>query len=271
MQLHFKIKQQTLMCYGCESPVAGSIGYLTCNFEFLDSDWDAVTTTYAVFTLPDSDPVMRYVVPFTDGKITEKDKVSLCEGLWDVNVIGTNSDGLRIPTDAAKVLVSPSFTLPLFPSVPQDVGETRLAVSTEASAAAKKAEEAAKAALEAASKAGQNAPTIGENGNWWIGDVDTGVPASGCGCSEDDIATEEEVDSMLGEVFDPVVEPDPEPEPEPDPEPEQPSTGDEVATDEEVDDMLDDIFGDESLNGGIDEDDVATDEEVNSMLNGIFG
>lgn len=112
MQLHFKIKQQTLMCYGCESPVAGSVGYLTCDFEFLDSDWDAVTTTYAVFTLPDAEPVMRYVVPFTDGKITEKDKVSLCEGLWDVNVIGTNSDGLRIPTDAAKVLVSPSFTLP---------------------------------------------------------------------------------------------------------------------------------------------------------------
>jgi len=88
LQLHFKIKQQTLMCYGCESPVAGSVGYLTCDFEFLDSDWDAVTTTYAVFTLPEADPVMRYVVPFTDGKITEKDKVSLCEGLWDVNVIG---------------------------------------------------------------------------------------------------------------------------------------------------------------------------------------
>jgi len=264
MQLHFKIKQQTLMCYGCESPVAGSVGYLTCSFEFLDSDWDAVTTTYAVFTLPDSDPVMRYVVPFTDGAITEKDKVSLCEGLWDVNVIGTNSDGLRIPTDAAKVLVAPSFTLPLFPSVPQDVGETILAMSSEANATAKKAEEAAKAALEAASKAGNNAPHIGENGNWWIGDTDTGVPASGCGCSDDDIATDEDVDSMLGEVFDPV-----EPEPEPDPEPEQPDTEDEVATDDEVDDMLDDIFGDKPSDV-IGEEDIATDEEVNSMLNGIF-
>ena len=265
MQLHFKIKQQTLMCYGWESPVAGRVGYLTCDFEFLDSDWDAVTTTYAVFTLPDAEPVMRYVVPFTDGKITEKDKVSLCEGLWDVNVIGTNSDGLRIPTDAAKVLVSPSFTLPLFPSVPQDVGETILSMSSEANATAKKAEEAAKAALEAAKQAGQNAPHIGENGNWWIGETDTGVPASGCGCSDDDIATDEDVDSMLGEIFTPT-----EPEPDPDPEPEQPGTDDEVATDDEVDNMLDEVFGEDSSDAVIDEDDIASDEEVNTMLNDIF-
>ena len=267
MQLHFKIKQQTLICYGCESPVAGSIGYLTCKFEFLDSEWDAVTTTYAVFTLPESEPVQRYVVPFLNGEITEKDKISLSEGLWDVNVIGTNSDGLRIPTDAAKILVSPSFTLPLFPSVPQDVGEKILTVSTEANALAKKAEEAAAAALKAASEASQNAPHIGENGNWWIGETDTGVPASGCGCNEDQIATDEDVDSMLGDIFDPS----PEPEPDPEPEPEQPSTEDEVATDEEVDNMLDDVFGDESSSGGVDEDDVATDEEVDSMLNDIFG
>lgn len=28
-------------------------------------------------------------------------------------------------------------------------------------------------------------PYIGENGNWWIGDTDTGVPASGGGAASD--------------------------------------------------------------------------------------
>lgn len=251
MQLHFKIKQQTLMCYGCESPVAGSVDYLTCNFEFLDSDWDAVTTTYAVFTLPETDPVMRYVATIKNNQITHEDHVSLCDGTWEVNVVGVNDRGLRITTDSAKILVSPSFTLPLFPSVPQDVGE-QLLLRTE------KAETAASDALAAAQKAMSLAPYIGENGNWWVAGEDTGVSATGGGVGNDSIATDEDVDSMLGDVFNEETS---------EPDNDDPVIGDEdIATDEEINDMLEDVFGESS-----ESDEVASDEEVDSMLNDIFG
>ena len=39
-------------------------------------------------------------------------------------------------------------------------------------------------------------PTIGENGNWWIGCNDTGVPASGGGVAIETI-TNEELEEML--------------------------------------------------------------------------
>lgn len=263
MQLHFKIRQQTLICYGCESVVSGSLDYLTCEFQFLDSDWDAVTTKYAVFTLPESTPLMRYVVPFQNDQITQEDHISLSDGTWEVNVVGVNDNGLRITTDSAKILVSPSFTLPLFPTVPQDVGE-QLLIRT------KKAEAAANDALTTAQKAMNLAPYIGENGNWWVAGEDTGVSATGSGVGNDSIASDEDVDSMLGDIFNsPTPDPDPDPSPDDDPEIDD---GD-VATDEDVDDMLDDVFGETSGSGDttIESGDVASDDEVDSMLDDIFG
>ena len=71
MKIHFKVREQTLWAYGCESPVGGSIAYISCELEFLTKDWDNAPGRYAVFTLKDTDPAVSYTAVIVDGKIDE--------------------------------------------------------------------------------------------------------------------------------------------------------------------------------------------------------
>ena len=132
MQLHFRVREATLFCYGCEAPVGDSSQYMTFDFKFLTSDWDSATAKYAVFTLKDSDPEERYVVIINDNAITEDEHVSLSNGTWQLNVVGTNSSGLRIVTDPWSILVADSLVGSQFPEIEQDIGEKILSIAEEA-------------------------------------------------------------------------------------------------------------------------------------------
>lgn len=145
MRLHFRVRESTLFCYGCEAPVGGSTGYITCDFKFLTKDWDDVTAAYAVFSLKDSDPVEQYATIITNGIIGDDKHVNLHNGTWNVNVVGINSKGLRIVTDAWPVLVANPLIAPAFPELEKNDGEIILALAAEAN---KKADEALEKASE---------------------------------------------------------------------------------------------------------------------------
>lgn len=133
MKIHFKVREQTLWAYGCESPVGGSIDYISCEFEFLTKDWDNAPGRYAVFTLKDTDPAVSYAAVIVNGKIDEDAHINLSDGIWNVNVVGVSESGQRITTCDCPILVDkPSIQLPMFPEIKQDVGEKILAVAGEA-------------------------------------------------------------------------------------------------------------------------------------------
>lgn len=71
------------------------------------------------------------------------------------------------------------------------------------------------------------------------------------GINKDDVATDEEADEVIEDVFDDVPSGDVDEE--------------DVATDEEVEDVIDDVFGED------DTQEVATDEEVNNVISDVFG
>ena len=166
MIIHFKVREQTLWAYGCESPVGGSIDYISCEFEFLTKDWDNAPGRYAVFTLKDTDPAVSYTAVIVDGKIDEDAHINLSDGIWNVNVVGVSEDGQRITTCDCPILVDkPSIQLPMFPEIKQDVGEKILAVAGEAKKQVDNAIEKVDEAIEKVDNLTEIAMTVEDSAN----------------------------------------------------------------------------------------------------------
>lgn len=194
--------------------VADTIDYLEAKFEFRTDDWDGLDK-WAHFAKDSA----VYDIRLTDNCIRKEDHLNLSAGMWKVYLHGNEfRDGevvQRITTDEVVLYVIPTGILDgePFPTVPPSAGEQIIASAAASEAGAKsaadaagRAAESAKASADLAAKSAEitgNAeqivqdalrdakesgefdgedgitPHIGANGNWFVGETDTGIRAQG--------------------------------------------------------------------------------------------
>lgn len=180
--------------------VAGTHNYITGNFSF-SSDWDD-TLKVVMFRMGDKE-IQRELV---DDCIVEESTLNLSAGIWKMSIEGlyiVDSDlKKRITTKEVDIVVrkNTNYTSPEpFPSVPS-FGELILAKAVEALNVAESSKHYPVISTETnnwmlwdsdvqsyvdsghtSRGADGLTPFIGNNGNWWIGDEDTHVPASTSG------------------------------------------------------------------------------------------
>lgn len=193
----------------CDSHVvADSIDYLEAKFDFRTDDWDGLDK-WAHFAKDSA----VYDIRLTDDCIRKEDHLNLSAGMWKVYLHGNEFRGgeviQRITTDEVVLYVIPTGTLEgePFPEIPASVTEQILArlenveqngggggtgapgaPGFSPSASVEQTEDGAVITIKdkdgtttATIVNGEDGvtPHIGENGNWWIGDVDAGIPAQG--------------------------------------------------------------------------------------------
>lgn len=152
---------------------ADTIDYLTAQFIFQTSDWDGVDK-WAHFKQGKT----VYDINLSDNKITEDMHLNLAAGKWEVYLHG-NKAGHRITTEVVTITVQPTGIL-----AGEPLPEIPLTAAEQIAQKAEHAEHMAQKVLDRANngefdgKDGKT-PYIGENGNWFIGETDTGVQAEG--------------------------------------------------------------------------------------------
>lgn len=194
--------------------VADTINYLEAKFEFRTDDWDGLDK-WAHFAKDSA----VYDIRLTEDCIRKEDHLNLSAGMWKVYLHGNEfRDGevvQRITTDEVVLYVIPTGILDgePFPTVPPSAGEQIIASAAAAEAGAKSAADAAGRAAESAKDSADLAkksaeivgdaeqiiqdalrdakesgefdgedgitPHIGANGNWFVGETDTGIRAQG--------------------------------------------------------------------------------------------
>ena len=169
--------------------VEGTVDYLTAEFSF-SGDWDGLSK-WAHFKQGST----IYDVPLTNDAITEDQHLNLSAGTWDVYLHGSG-DNRRITTTTVRMKVLPYLDedgepLPEVPLTFAEVLDQRaqriqaVAYAVEAGESARKEAEAIREQNEEARvEAEKNrkdgiTPHIGDNGNWYLGDTDTGKPSRG--------------------------------------------------------------------------------------------
>lgn len=193
---------------------ADTIDYLTAKFLFQSSDWDGLEK-WAHFAKSGA----AYDIRLTDDEITADSHLNLSAGKWTVYLHGNRyADGKvvqRVTTETQTLEVFPTGILDgePFPTVPPSAGEQIIASAAAAEAGAKSAADAAGRAAESAKDSADLAkksaetvgnaeqiiqdalrdakesgefdgedgitPHIGANGNWFVGETDTGIRAQG--------------------------------------------------------------------------------------------
>lgn len=100
--------------------VASSIDYLEAKFAFQTGDWDDLEK-WAHFTCGGVSHVLR----LKDDKIGREMHLNLFVGVWKVYIHGTGKNGMRITTNEAELLVSPTGAEndEVFPTIPPSVAE----------------------------------------------------------------------------------------------------------------------------------------------------
>lgn len=173
--------------------VSDTIDYLQASFCFQSRDWDGADK-WAHFSKGD----LAHDVRLDESDQITRDKhLNLSSGVWIVYLHGTTPAGMRITTEKAEIHVKETGTIngePL-PEIP-------LTVAEQIAADAKAAKEIAETVRSDADRGlfnGTNGitPHIGRNGNWWIGDEDTGIQAQG----KDYILTEEDLNQITKNVL----------------------------------------------------------------------
>ena len=156
--------------------VADTINYLTARFTFQTSDWDGLEIWVHFAKGEDT-----YDIRLDDGQITQDMRLNLSAGKWQLYLHGNRYDGgtvvQRVTTEVKTFEVAPTGMLDgePFPTVPPSAGEQIIAAAEQT---VRNTLQEAKASGEFDGEPGVT-PHIGSNGNWWIGDTDTGVQAQG--------------------------------------------------------------------------------------------
>lgn len=185
MRLKFNVRAQQIFRADRIPLASDSRLYIAATAEF-DSEWDDITARWLTFE-PRTGTAITAVL--ADGNsFDESLGVSLPAGTWRVSAHGTNSAGKEIHTTPVLLNVAQAGgrdgDAP--PYVPPDAAGQIAAVAAEARDIAQSVRDDADAGLFKGEEGKPGlTPHIGENGNWFYGDEDSGIPAGAAGIKTD--------------------------------------------------------------------------------------
>lgn len=184
MLLQFTVRGQQIFRLDKTPLASDSRLYIAGAVDF-DGEWDDITAIYLNFEPRQGEAINAYL---TDGAFDESLGVSLSAGTWRVSAHGTNTAGKEIHTTPLLLNVAQAGgrdgEAP--PYVPPDATGQIAAVAAEARDIAQSVRDDANAGLFKGDKGDPGlTPHIGENGNWFYGDEDSGIPAGAAGIKTD--------------------------------------------------------------------------------------
>ena len=184
MQLKFTVRGQQIFRVDKTPLASDSRLYIAGAVDF-DTEWDDITAAYLNFEPRQGEAINACL---TDGVFDESLGVSLSAGTWRVSAHGSNTAGKEIHTTPVLINVAQAGgrdgEAP--PYVPPDATGQIAAVAAEARDIAQSVRDDANAGLFKGDKGDPGlTPHIGENGNWFYGDEDSGIPAGAAGIKTD--------------------------------------------------------------------------------------
>ena len=184
MLLQFTVRGQQIFRVD-KTPLASDSRLYIAGAVSFDAEWDDITAVYLTFEPRNGTAITALL---TDGAFDESLGVSLSAGTWRVSAHGSNSAGKEIHTTPLLLNVAqaggrdgeaPSY-------VPPDATGQIAAVAAEARDIAQSVRDDADAGKFKGDKGDPGlTPHIGENGNWFYGDEDSGIPAGAAGIKTD--------------------------------------------------------------------------------------
>ena len=185
MRLKFNVHAQQIFRVDRIPLASDSRLYIAATAVF-DSEWDDITARWLTFE-PRAGTAITAVL--ADGSSFEESLgVSLSAGTWRVSAHGTNSAGKEIHTTPVLLNVAQAGGLDgeAPPYVPPDAAGQIAAVAAEARDIAQSVRDDADAGKFKGEEGKPGlTPHIGENGNWFYGDEDSGIPAGAAGIKTD--------------------------------------------------------------------------------------
>ena len=184
MQLQFTVRGQQIFRVD-KTPLASDSRLYIAGAVSFDSEWDDITAVYLNFEPRNGTAITAML---TDGAFDESLGVSLSAGTWRVSAHGTNGAGKEIHTTPILLNVAQAGgrdgEAP--PYVPPDAAGQIAAVAAEARDIAQSVRDDADEGLFKGEEGKPGlTPHIGENGNWFYGDEDSGIPAGAAGIKTD--------------------------------------------------------------------------------------
>lgn len=184
MLLQFTVRGQQIFRVD-KTPLASDSRLYIAGAVSFDGEWDDITAVYLNFEPRNGTAITALL---TDGAFDESLGVSLSAGTWRVSAHGTNSAGKEIHTTPVLLNVAQAGgrdgEAP--PYVPPDAAGQIAAVAEEARDIAQSVRDDADAGLFKGEEGKPGlTPHIGENGNWFYGDEDSGIPAGAAGIKTD--------------------------------------------------------------------------------------
>ena len=185
MRLKFNVRGQQVFRVD-ETPLASDSRLYIAGAVDFDGEWDDLTARWLTFE-PRTGTAITAVL--ADGNsFDESLGVSLSAGTWRVSAHGTNSTGKEIHTTPVLLNVAQAGGLDgeAPPYVPPDAAGQIAAVAEEARDIAQSVRDDADAGKFKGEEGKPGlTPHIGENGNWFYGDEDSGIPAGAAGIKTD--------------------------------------------------------------------------------------
>lgn len=184
MRLKFTVRGQQIFRVD-KTPLASDSRLYIAGAVSFDGEWDDITAVYLTFEPRNGTAITALL---TDGAFDESLGVSLSAGTWRVSAHGTNTAGKEIRTTPLLLNVAQAGgrdgEAP--PYVPPDATGQIAAVAAEARDIAQSVRDDADAGLFKGEEGKPGlTPHIGENGNWFYGDEDSGIPAGAAGIKTD--------------------------------------------------------------------------------------
>lgn len=185
MLLQFTVRGQQIFRVD-KTPLASDSRLYIAGAVSFDGEWDDITARWLTFE-PRTGTAITAVL--ADGSSFEESLgVSLSAGTWRVSAHGTNTAGKEIHTTPVLLNVAQAGgrdgEAP--PYVPPDATGQIAAVAAEARDIAQSVRDDADAGLFKGEEGKPGlTPHIGENGNWFYGDKDSGIPAGAAGIKTD--------------------------------------------------------------------------------------
>ena len=184
MLLQFTVRGQQIFRVD-KTPLASDSRLYIAGAVSFDGEWDDITAVYLNFEPRNGTAITALL---TDGAFDESLGVSLSAGTWRVSAHGSNSAGKEIHTTPVLLNVAQAGGLDgeAPPYVPPDAAGQIAAVAAEARDIAQSVRDDADAGLFKGEEGKPGlTPHIGENGNWFYGDEDSGIPAGAAGIKTD--------------------------------------------------------------------------------------
>lgn len=184
MRLKFTVRGQQIFRVD-KTPLASDSRLYIAGAVSFDAEWDDITARWLTFEPRQGEAINAYL---TGGAFDESLGVSLSAGTWRVSAHGSNTAGKEIHTTPLLLNVAQAGgrdgEAP--PYVPPDAAGQIASVAAEARDIAQSVRDDADAGLFKGDKGDPGlTPHIGENGNWFYGDEDSGIPAGAAGIKTD--------------------------------------------------------------------------------------